>query len=739
MLRLSSRGAALALSLALSLVVPPVASADETAPAELPEDAVGALQQFGTQRKWVVIGLEKSFKLTPPGWSQLYKGAQAQLQRQAGSPALIDLFIVPSTGVAEDVLVADDQILKAYPDAARYLGHGRGYHWFLGSADEKAAELAQKQVIGYFTLKFPQAKPGRPSVAPKPIGVAGQPGTGAGATGGTGGTGAPAAKKLTDEELVARRGALDGAAAALAAYEKLPADAGREALEDVYAGLQKAREGVEKAPRWLDSKGQPADSECEVALVKLQAAGQVLATRVQSLQTAAELESRLAAERKAAEDARKAAEEYKKTAEEAQAKLAAERKAAEDAKKSAEDALAKAAEEEQRYAQARADAEEAAKAAKTAQERAMAEETARKAAEAEARKAAEVARREAEARKAAEEQARVAAEEAAAKVAAERAERQAAETEAARLAAETEALKRKAEEAAKKAEELAAAGASRQAEAEAARKAAEEEKRKADEAEVARKAAEEEAKKRAEAERLAAEEEAKKRAEQEAAAKAAAEAAKKAAEEAEARREAIQKHAGEVEKRAAEVLKDPSAPVARQREMASEIEKALAELGSIASGGRSDELTAALKAQHAQVLEAIAKAEAAAAAGGTEPAPSSDPVEALSKKLTDSGWTFSGREEESAGTMTPAGWHGGPGGCACLSFEAPYEGEKLLVKVWFTKETQLQPAEVAGFERPGAARYVGAGHGFHWFLKAERPSAEDALVKHLGEAGGIAR
>ena len=180
------------------------------------------------------------------------------------------------------------------------------------------------------------------------------------------------------------------------------------------------------------------------------------------------------AERKAAEEAAKAkAEAERKVAEEAakaKAKAEAERKAAEEAEKAA-----KAKAEAERKA-----AEEAAK-AKAEAERKAAEEAAKAKAEAERKAAEEAAKAKAEAeRKAAEEAAKAKA-----------------KAEAERKAAE-EAAKAKAEEERKAAEEAA------KAKAEAERKAAEEAAKV--KAEEERKAAEEAAKAKAEEERKAAEE-----------------------------------------------------------------------------------------------------------------------------------------------------------------------------------------------------------------------------------------
>ena len=218
------------------------------------------------------------------------------------------------------------------------------------------------------------------------------------------------------------------------------------------------------------------------------------------------------AERKAAEEAAKAkAEAERKVAEEAakaKAKAEAERKAAEEAEKAA-----KAKAEAERKA-----AEEAAK-AKAEAERKAAEEAAKAKAEAERKAAEEAAKAKAEAeRKAAEEAAKAKAE----------AERKAAE-EAAKAKAKAEAERKAAEETAKaKAEaERKAAEEAAKAKAEAERKAAEEAAK--TKAEAERKAAEEAAKAKAEAERKAAEEAAKVKAEEER--KAAEEAAKAKAEE----------------------------------------------------------------------------------------------------------------------------------------------------------------------------------------------------------------
>ena len=197
------------------------------------------------------------------------------------------------------------------------------------------------------------------------------------------------------------------------------------------------------------------------------------------------------AERKAAEEAAKVkAEEERKAAEEAaKAKAEAERKAAEEAAKAKAKAEAerKAAEEAEKAAKAKAEAErkaaeEAAK-AKAEAERKAAEEAAKAKAEAERKAAEEAAKAKAEAeRKAAEEAAKAKAE---------------AKAEAERKAAE-EAAKVKAEEERKAAEEAA------KAKAEAERKAAEEAAKV--KAEEERKAAEEAAKAKAEEERKAAEE-----------------------------------------------------------------------------------------------------------------------------------------------------------------------------------------------------------------------------------------
>ena len=167
------------------------------------------------------------------------------------------------------------------------------------------------------------------------------------------------------------------------------------------------------------------------------------------------------AERKAAEEAAKVkAEEERKAAEEAaKAKAEAERKAAEEAAKAKAKAEAerKAAEEAEKAAKAKAEAErkaaeEAAK-AKAEAERKAAEEAAKAKAEAERKAAEEAAKAKAEAeRKAAEEAAKAKAE---------------AKAEAERKAAE-EAAKVKAEEERKAAEEAA------KAKAEEERKAAEE-------------------------------------------------------------------------------------------------------------------------------------------------------------------------------------------------------------------------------------------------------------------------
>jgi len=215
------------------------------------------------------------------------------------------------------------------------------------------------------------------------------------------------------------------------------------------------------------------------------------------------------AERKAAEEAAKAkAEAERKAAEEAakaKAKAEAERKAAEEAEKAA-----KAKAEAERKA-----AEEAAK-AKAEAERKAAEEAAKVKAEEERKAAEEAAKAKAEAeRKAAEEAAKAKAKAEAERKAAEEAAK--AKAEAERKAAE-EAAKAKAEAERKAAEEAA------KAKAEAERKAAEEAAKAKAEAE--RKAAEEAAKAKAEAERKAAEEAAKAKAEAER--KAAEEAAKKA-------------------------------------------------------------------------------------------------------------------------------------------------------------------------------------------------------------------
>ena len=220
-------------------------------------------------------------------------------------------------------------------------------------------------------------------------------------------------------------------------------------------------------------------------------------------------------ERKAAEEAAKAkAEAERKAAEEAaKAKAEAERKAAEEAAKAKAKAEAerKAAEEAEKAAKAKAEAErkaaeEAAK-AKAEAERKAAEEAAKAKAEAERKAAEEAAKAKAEAeRKAAEEAAKAEAERKAAEEAAKakvEAERKAAEeaakakAEAERKAAE-EAAKVKAEEERKAAEEAA------KAKAEAERKAAEEAAKV--KAEEERKAAEEAAKAKAEEERKAAEE-----------------------------------------------------------------------------------------------------------------------------------------------------------------------------------------------------------------------------------------
>ena len=219
------------------------------------------------------------------------------------------------------------------------------------------------------------------------------------------------------------------------------------------------------------------------------------------------------AERKAAEEAAKVkAEEERKAAEEAaKAKAEAERKAAEEAAKAKAKAEAerKAAEEAEKAAKAKAEAE-----------RKAAEEAAKAKAEAERKAAEEAAKAKAEAeRKAAEEAAKAKAE--AERKAAEEAAKAKAKAEAERKAAE-EAAKAKAEAERKAAEEAAKA----KAKAEAERKAAEEAAKAKAEAE--RKAAEEAAKAKAEAERKAAEEAAKAKAEAER--KAAEEAAKAEAE-----------------------------------------------------------------------------------------------------------------------------------------------------------------------------------------------------------------
>ena len=251
-------------------------------------------------------------------------------------------------------------------------------------------------------------------------------------------------------------------------------------------------------------------------------------------------EARIAAEKKAAEEAeaaRIAAE--KKAAEEEAARIAAEKKAAEEAEAARIAAEKKAAEEAEaaRIAAEKKAAEEA-EAARIAEEKKAAEEAeaARIAAEKKAAEEAEAARIAAE-KKAAEE-ARLAEE---ARIAAEK--KAAEEAEAARIAAEKKAAEEA--EAARIAAEKKAAE-----EAEAARIAAE---KKAAEEEAARIAAEKKAAEE-EAARIAAE---KKAAEEAEAARIAAE--KKAAEEAEAARIAAEKKAAEEEAEAARIAAEKKA------------------------------------------------------------------------------------------------------------------------------------------------------------------------------------
>ena len=229
-----------------------------------------------------------------------------------------------------------------------------------------------------------------------------------------------------------------------------------------------------------------ADSN-DKAEVERKAAEEAAKAKAEAERKAAEeaAKAKAEAERKAAEEAAKVkAEEERKAAEEAaKAKAEAERKAAEEAAKAKAKAEAerKAAEEAEKAAKAKAEAErkaaeEAAK-AKAEAERKAAEEAAKAKAEAERKAAEEAAKAKAEAeRKAAEEAAKAEAERKAAEEAAKakvEAERKAAEeaakakAEAERKAAE-EAAKVKAEEERKAAEEAA------KAKAEEERKAAEE-------------------------------------------------------------------------------------------------------------------------------------------------------------------------------------------------------------------------------------------------------------------------
>ena len=235
------------------------------------------------------------------------------------------------------------------------------------------------------------------------------------------------------------------------------------------------------------------------------------------------------AEKIAAEEAAKRAEEERKAAEEAARKAEEERKLAEEAarkaeeeKKRAEEEAARKAEEERRKAEEeRKKAEEEAK-KKAEEERKKAEEEAKKKAE-EAKKAEEERLKKEEEKKKAEEEAAKKAEEArkAAEEAAKKAEEERKKAEEEKKRAEEEAAK-KAEDERKKAEEEAKKKAeeARKAAEEAAKKA-EEERKKAEE--EARKKAEEEAKKKAEEERKKAEEEAARKAKEEAERKALAE------------------------------------------------------------------------------------------------------------------------------------------------------------------------------------------------------------------------
>ena len=200
-----------------------------------------------------------------------------------------------------------------------------------------------------------------------------------------------------------------------------------------------------------------ADSN-DKAEVERKAAEEAAKAKAEAERKAAEeaAKAKAEAERKAAEEAAKVkAEEERKAAEEAaKAKAEAERKAAEEAAKAKAKAEAerKAAEEAEKAAKAKAEAErkaaeEAAK-AKAEAERKAAEEAAKAKAEAERKAAEEAAKAKAEAeRKAAEEAAKAEAERKAAEEAAK------AKVEAERKAAE-EAAKAKAEEERKAAEEV---------------------------------------------------------------------------------------------------------------------------------------------------------------------------------------------------------------------------------------------------------------------------------------------